>query len=310
MPPIRTAAAVALWLITTAGCAPPTDQPLLAAPPVDSTAVPPTPAPAMAGTWDDVSFTEEEALATLALANAASASWLLDGLAIDHRAVASIVDARPLTHVQALSELYFVGPETLLALREGAIDARFEGACLTDDSCRYAWVCAGVPDDGSTPYGLCVDPRPSSSEGAACDTGTSCPWGLTCAALTRQDEGWCVPDWMSVSVADSPHLDLPDVGAVTRSLVVSGVGQSVVDLVVTIDLDHPSLHDVTAHLQPPHGALITLRRLSTEAARRSVVVLPAGLQANGTWQLVVTDHAPGSEGVLATWKLDLVTDGR
>lgn len=58
------------------------------------------------GTWDGVSFTVAEAEAVLILANTGDADYLDDDLAMDARAVDSIVDARPIDTVYTLSGLY------------------------------------------------------------------------------------------------------------------------------------------------------------------------------------------------------------
>ena len=75
----------------------------------------------MVGTWDGVSFTFAEAEATVALANEASSGYLDDDLGLDARAVNSILDARPLTSVHRLSELYYVGNLALTILRDASL---------------------------------------------------------------------------------------------------------------------------------------------------------------------------------------------
>ncbi len=72
------------------------------------------------GIYDGVSFTVDEAAATLALANEADGVWLDDDLGLDRRAVDSILEARPIPSVLALSELYWVGGAALSALRQAA----------------------------------------------------------------------------------------------------------------------------------------------------------------------------------------------
>jgi DNA uptake protein ComE-like DNA-binding protein len=72
------------------------------------------------GSFDGVSFTFDQAEATLMLVNSASSSLLDRQLQLDRRAVDSIVAARPLRTMEQLSELYWVGPATLTRLRAHA----------------------------------------------------------------------------------------------------------------------------------------------------------------------------------------------
>jgi hypothetical protein len=72
------------------------------------------------GVYDNVEFTLAEAEATLEFVNKADAAYLDDDLALNSRAVTSIVDARPVGSVQTLSELYYVGRSALTTLRDAA----------------------------------------------------------------------------------------------------------------------------------------------------------------------------------------------
>ncbi len=74
------------------------------------------------GVYDGVSFTVEEADATLELVNSVSAEVLDDDLALNSRAVESIMRARPLETVDSLSRLYYVGGSALRTLKASAID--------------------------------------------------------------------------------------------------------------------------------------------------------------------------------------------
>lgn len=72
------------------------------------------------GTWDGVTFTVAEADRVVELANTAGGSYLDDDLALDARAVDSIVGARPIATVQELAGLYYVGQTALTTLKEAA----------------------------------------------------------------------------------------------------------------------------------------------------------------------------------------------
>jgi hypothetical protein len=89
------------------------------------------------GTWDGVTFTVDEAAATVALANSADEDVLDVDLGLDRRAVDSIVAARPIPTVLALSELFFVGRSALTVLRDAATadDADGDGYTVADGDC-------------------------------------------------------------------------------------------------------------------------------------------------------------------------------
>ena len=69
------------------------------------------------GVYDGVSFTVTEAEYTVELANSASAVYLDETLALDARAVRSIIAGRPIETIDGLSRLYYVGNSALSALK-------------------------------------------------------------------------------------------------------------------------------------------------------------------------------------------------
>ncbi len=72
------------------------------------------------GVYDGVSFTVDEAEATVAFANIAADLVLDDEVALDRRAVDSILAARPLATALALSQLYYVGGSAMQRLKDAA----------------------------------------------------------------------------------------------------------------------------------------------------------------------------------------------
>jgi hypothetical protein len=80
------------------------------------------------GTYDGVSFTVDEADATVAFVNAATYDQLDVEVGLDKRAVDAIVAARPLPSVLALSELYYVGGSALTDLKDAAAEPPSEDA--------------------------------------------------------------------------------------------------------------------------------------------------------------------------------------
>lgn len=73
------------------------------------------------GTYDSVLFTVAEGTATLALANTATSDHLDKDLRLDSRAVKSILKARPIPSVLALSKLAYVGTAALKTLKQAAL---------------------------------------------------------------------------------------------------------------------------------------------------------------------------------------------
>ncbi len=69
------------------------------------------------GTYDRVPFSVDQAEATLTLVNTASRQMLDIDLALNRRAVASIMSARPIASVMELSRLYYVGASALNILK-------------------------------------------------------------------------------------------------------------------------------------------------------------------------------------------------
>jgi DNA uptake protein ComE-like DNA-binding protein len=69
------------------------------------------------GTWDDVAFTVDQAEAVVSLVNLATLEELDDDVALDARAAAAIVEARPIASVLSLSTVAFVDTSALEKLR-------------------------------------------------------------------------------------------------------------------------------------------------------------------------------------------------
>lgn len=85
---------------------------------------------AVLGTWDGVTFTVDQAEATLDRANSATFEELDVDLALDRRAADSIVAAQPIPSVFVLSELPWVGRSALTILRNAASAATVD--CWVD----------------------------------------------------------------------------------------------------------------------------------------------------------------------------------
>ncbi|MFB3894439.1 MAG: Ig-like domain-containing protein [Phycisphaerae bacterium] len=147
-------------------------------------------------------------------------------------------------------------------------------------------------------------------------------------------------DSFSTTASDNTSAAIPDAtskghrvtaGTVTSSLTMSGVTGSIADVNVTLNITHGRDSDLKVTLTSPSGTTITLfdgvggsgqnftgTTLDDEAATaitsgsapftgafRPATPLSAfdGLDANGVWQLTVSDGAVGFTGTLNSWSL-------
>ncbi len=78
------------------------------------------------GTWDRVSFSVNEAEWTLFVVNDEEAETLDVTVALDSRAVDSIMAARPIASVEDLAGLYYVGTSALEKILDFAVDRYYE----------------------------------------------------------------------------------------------------------------------------------------------------------------------------------------
>jgi len=222
------------------------------------------------GVYDGVSFTVSQAEATLELANTAPASELDDDVALDSRAVDSIMEARLIPSVLALSKLYFVGESALTKMRD------------------YA----AVP--------------PKKGIWEDCHAHEECESGL-CAGLVIYDgNGWCFEAWQADTFSSTSSSAIPDDGStLTSDIEVSGLATVPLDVVVTLDIDHPRPQDLFVALHQPGGAYAVL--WDHEADPPSVIEKPNGIEGdnmvNGTWTLDVVDTVTGETGTLNGWSM-------
>ena len=261
------------------------------------------------GVWDTVSFTVEEADNTLELVNKASQETLDVDLGLDARAVKSILKARPIEGMTELSELYYVGPVAMQTLKDAANPEAplLAGDCRSNDDCEGTLSCRGIPFDGSTDLGRCIDLSPIPGEGAWCDADTPCAEGLGCAGVEAWGDGICNPLWMFGSFDNTTEVTIDDPGSATSEVVVYGLASVPVDIAVTLDISHPNPSDLTVILTDPNGTSGTV--WSNEADPQSYVAVNNGISRddaiNGLWTLTVTDTVSGNAGTLHGWTLDL-----
>jgi len=258
------------------------------------------------GTYDGVAFTADEAMATLALVNGAGDTELDVEIALDRRAVDSILAARPIATILQLSALYYVGPSALLKLNAWAASGTLADVgedCSEHADCMAGQSCQGKPYDGAPEIGKCVPQGNTVGADDECASDQDCLPGLACAGLTVYgDFGFCRPLWMFGTYASTAvAVPIPDGDPAGTSidLVVYGLATVPEDIMVTLDIDHPRPQDLVVTLVSTNGSDSVL--WSHEASPRSYLSA-RGIERdnyiNGTLTLHVVDSVDGEQGVL------------
>ncbi|MEP0887670.1 proprotein convertase P-domain-containing protein [Leptolyngbya sp. PL-A3] len=99
------------------------------------------------------------------------------------------------------------------------------------------------------------------------------------------------------------------------SLIQARETQPLRDLRITVEVTHEYLGDLSIQLQPPQGNAILLQsrtlgqatQLQYTYSLQTTPLLRSLLNQSprGTWQLKITDNAPGHTGTLRRWQLSL-----
>lgn len=266
------------------------------------------------GTWDNVSFTVDEAEAVLDLVNTASETELDDTVGLDRRAVTSILAARDVPSILVLSELYFVGASALRKLLEhvGVVPNGLAMGedCLEKSECADGLTCYGKVADGSTEFGKCVDMNQAADQGMDCTTDADCTDGSVCMG----DEVWngmfCVNAWQEGTFSMNESLEIPDMGSVESSVVVYGLATVPIDVVLTLDIDHPDPSSLQFTMYNFNGYESNPAQLDAElvsGGRILVRAFPSDDMVNGTYTLVMTDTKSGGIGVINGWDLRITS---
>ncbi len=186
-------------------------------------------------------------------------------------------------------------------------------ACRVGDVCAAPMRCVGIPGDGSTDTGMCVDTTPVPGEGADCGQRQPCADGTLCAGTTLWGEGTCVAQWMAGRFINDQWYRIPDAPVpLTSSVVVTGLASVPVDITVTVQIDHSRGTDLRVKLIDPNGDEAILWEDSREVGRgvaRSFV--SSGISrddaVNGRWTLQIDDQVPNNGGWLKGWDLFVVS---
>lgn len=228
------------------------------------------------GTWDGVSFTLDEASAALDLANTAPEDLLDGAVGLDSRAVSGILRARPMESMNELASAYYVGSSALVAIRdyvESSLGAGVYETCEATSDCADGLVCLGEIAYGSGLF--CVD---ESMYGTF-----------------TYDEAVVIPD----------HA-----GAVlTTAVEVQGLASVPVDVVLSLDIDHPRKSDLVVTIDNFNGySAVVWDREANPSSEIIVRAFPSDDMVNGEYRLHVQDVVAGQQGVLRGWDLFIVSN--
>jgi hypothetical protein len=200
------------------------------------------------GVYDGVSFTVTQADAVLAFVNNATFEQLDDDVGLDKRAAQSIFDDLPIYAVLELSKRYYVGKSALGKLKQAAgVTSQLAGEgddCAGTIDCDAGLKCQGIPYDGSPAIGKCIDGSLNiPGYWNECGQGQPCNEGLECIGMTAYGgQGWCAYPWMIGIYETSGSLAIPDgdPAGVSMDVVVYGQASVPMDIVVTLQIDHPN----------------------------------------------------------------------
>lgn len=227
------------------------------------------------GEWEGISFTMDEVTDTLALANTASFDVLDDVVGLNSRAAKSIVAARPIATMHQLAQAKYVGTAALNTLQSYVIDAAL-GA---------AW------DD--------------------CDTSADCQEGLVCMGELAWGTGiYCVDDSMYGTFSyDTSHPIMDNGTELSTSVTVSGLATVPVDVVLTLDIDHPRPSDLVVTIDNFNGySEVVWNNESSPSSEIIVRAFPSDDAVNGTYSVHIEDTVSGQTGTLLGWELYIVSN--
>jgi len=229
------------------------------------------------GVFDNVAFTVDEADATLDLVNDATFGVLDDEVPLNRRAAENIVAARPIATLAFLEAVAQVGPSAMLKLR----------------------AFAAIPVE-----------EPLALENEDCQEDVQCAEGLVCMGWTMWNTGWCIPQDQSATF-DGVGGVIPDGDPAgwTGTVEVVGLASVPIDIIVTIDLDHPAPESLTYTLIDPNEQTATLSAPDPVTGITTILWrnITSDDEIHGTWSLVVTDPNAGEAGSVVGWSLYLTS---
>ncbi len=258
------------------------------------------------GVWDNVAFTVDEANGALTWINR-STEDVLDA-SLDRRAVDSVLAARPLPSIQALSQLYFFGQSAMLTAREEGRTPS-EGLLCTDNSqCPGILRCVGVPNEDG--FQQCLASQDIPGQHASCTGLGQCDDDLECSGFTIFSSGECRPAWMAADFTSEVDATIAAGTTAQFTVEVAGLASVPEDIIVTVDLSGIDPADLRVVIADPSGteshpwdgpsaggAPMPTELLALDGISRDDMV-------NGTWTLTI-ENLGASDANLSLWNLYL-----
>ncbi|MFP2904777.1 proprotein convertase P-domain-containing protein [Pyxidicoccus sp. 3LFB2] len=269
------------------------------------------PLDASVGVFDGLAFNLAEARRVIKVANTESGTSLQTVYGLSPLAVQSLLAARPIVHMVELSRLPNVDGATLQQLKNMTQLAPAGDPCTGQNTCQAGLVCEGIPYDGSSIYGRCINPASVPGEGDSCSVFTPCQAGLFCRGIpSGASEGWCRPAWMAGTFTKYAELHLA-ASTTNYASPVAVVGLATVpdDIVVELDLVHTAPHRLVLTLEDPGGDTALLWNGPAEGTPPARISVTRGISRdstiNGRWLLRITNPSGVGSGTLRSWTLDL-----
>ena len=261
----------------------------------------------LAGVWEGVAFTWEEVHWTLDLVNGASVEVLDDEAYLSRPAAEGIVGARPIDSMAALTRVAQVGPGAMELLHRH-VNRLHPRWCEDDAECGVDEVCVGP----EVVVGQCLPAELIWGEGASCEAEEDCAAGLTCGGLPTEESGRCVLNDLGEVFTNGGSSSIPD-GAewgTGASVTVYAMGDRLLELVVSLDVTHPSPEQLSVVLEAPSGDRFELWSRSAPLPEQLVLPSPERLtgSVNGRWTVRVIDAVPGDAGRRGPVALSVVSD--
>ena len=226
------------------------------------------------GAWEGIQFTMNEVTDTLALVNDASEGELDDDIGLNSRAVDGILAARPIATMNELADARYVGKSAMNTLLDHVIEN-----ALADS-------------------------------GESCDTSDDCKDGLVCLGELAWGTGlFCVDDTMYGTFSNNTSIAIPDNGrTVTSTVNVSGLASVPVDVVLTLDIDHPRPSDLVVTSTTSMAILKPFGITTVLHPTKSSFAFPSDDMVNGNYSIHIEDTVSGQSGILNGWDLYIVSN--
>ena len=200
--------------------------------------------------------------------------------------------------------------------KQAVCDAPSTNDCTAEgNECTEPERCVGIPHDGSTDLGKCIDTTyHPDGEGASCTADTDCNADLVCVGGVAWGDGICSPEWMAGSWTDDALATIPDNDAngVERSVIVYGLATVPVDILVDLSIDHSRASDLRVTLTDPNGVESVVVEEGSQLGNgiHGQFVVggnPRDDSVNGRWTLRVVDGRNRRVGQLQSWTLSLTS---